>query len=385
MGRAPVDICQSTERFERWLRRQLGGDVVARDIRKKHRKMARNAFRFLRATYYRWAETILDICPELGDAPSVLAVGDIHIENFGTWRDEEGRLVWGVNDFDDAAEMPYVLDLVRLAASAVLARQEGIKVSDPCGRILAGYGKGLRRPRPIVLERDHPWLHKRLEMDEGRRKKFWRRKFDPGSKRLKSPPPEYVLSIDADLPDLMAGASSFWRRQAGSGSLGRPRWVGYGLWRGAPVVREAKAMVPSGWTLAQGGDEGPRSEEIATGLYRAPDPWYHVTGSILVRRRSPNNRKLNLGKKKNPYHPANGWVLKLMGRDLAAVHLGAVDRAQAIAGDLDRRSGENPAWLDDAVAKVVEAVKREQKIWARSEKARAAKAKKLRVQVGIAA
>ena len=51
----------------------------------------------------------------------VLAVGDIHLENFGTWRDADGRLVWGVNDFDEAAQMPYVLDLVRLAASALLA------------------------------------------------------------------------------------------------------------------------------------------------------------------------------------------------------------------------------------------------------------------------
>jgi len=42
-------------------------------------------------------------------------------KNFGTWRDGDGRLVWGVNDFDEAAVMPYPLDLVRLAASIRLA------------------------------------------------------------------------------------------------------------------------------------------------------------------------------------------------------------------------------------------------------------------------
>ena len=63
--------------------------------------------------------TILNVCPDLANAPSVLAVGDIHLENFGTWRDAEGRLVWGVNDYDEAAEMPYILDLVRLAVSAL--------------------------------------------------------------------------------------------------------------------------------------------------------------------------------------------------------------------------------------------------------------------------
>ena len=51
------------------------------------------------------------------DAPQILWVGDLHLENCGTWRDVDGRLVWGVNDFDEAAVMPYVFDLVRLAAS----------------------------------------------------------------------------------------------------------------------------------------------------------------------------------------------------------------------------------------------------------------------------
>ena len=64
------------------LRAQLKGDVVERDLRKKRRRMKESPFPFLRATYWRWAETILDVCPELANAPQVLAVGDIHLENF---------------------------------------------------------------------------------------------------------------------------------------------------------------------------------------------------------------------------------------------------------------------------------------------------------------
>ena len=110
--------------------------------------MRESAFVFLRATYWRWAETIVQVCPELADATSVLAVGDIHIENFGTWRDADGRLTWGVNDFDEAAEMPYVLDLVRLAASALLeAAARNIPADDICSAILQGYRQGLRAPR----------------------------------------------------------------------------------------------------------------------------------------------------------------------------------------------------------------------------------------------
>jgi hypothetical protein len=44
--------------------------------------------------------------------------GDLHVENFGTWRDVEGGLVWCMNDFDEVCRMPYTIDLVRLAKRA---------------------------------------------------------------------------------------------------------------------------------------------------------------------------------------------------------------------------------------------------------------------------
>ena len=124
------DIHQATRAYEAWLREQV--PVVERELRRKHEAMRESALAFLRATYYRWAETWPHECPELMDAPVVLAVGDLHIENFGTWRDAEGRLAWGVNDFDEASPLPYAHDLVRLAASAILAVREGrLCVTDP--------------------------------------------------------------------------------------------------------------------------------------------------------------------------------------------------------------------------------------------------------------
>ena len=101
----------------------------------------------------------------------MLGVGDLHVENFGTWRDAEGRLIWGINDFDEACPMPYTIDLVRLAASADLAikrntwrwipikparqfkgYEEGWQAaaspsSWPNGTLAAGHGPG-RAPRP---------------------------------------------------------------------------------------------------------------------------------------------------------------------------------------------------------------------------------------------
>ena len=66
------------DEYETWLRAHCR--VVKSDLKEKHRKMQKNAFAFLRATYFRWARTIESVCPELAAAPVVACVGDIHVE-----------------------------------------------------------------------------------------------------------------------------------------------------------------------------------------------------------------------------------------------------------------------------------------------------------------
>ena len=114
-------IHKSTAAFEAWMRERT--DVAEKLLKRKHRKMSESAFPFLRATFYRWVEQWPSVCPTLArrDQDVVLAVGDLHVENFGVWLDAQQRLVWGVNDFDDACELPFTSDLVRLATSVMLA------------------------------------------------------------------------------------------------------------------------------------------------------------------------------------------------------------------------------------------------------------------------
>ena len=129
--------------------------VVEADLRFKHRQMRKEPFLFFRATFYRWAQLWPDLCADLRHAPKVLAVEDLHVGSFGTWRDEEGRLCWGVDDFDESWPLPYTNDLVRLAASAKIVadvEQLSINVNDSCDTILDGYVKSLRSGgEPFVL------------------------------------------------------------------------------------------------------------------------------------------------------------------------------------------------------------------------------------------
>src|SRR3569833_891362 len=108
-----------TEEYETWLRQRM--PIDSGELDEKHRRMHENGHAFLRGTFYRWAGLWQKHCAVLEKTPEVLGIGDIHVENFGTWRDGDGRLAWGVNDFDEACSLPYTADLVRLATSAVLA------------------------------------------------------------------------------------------------------------------------------------------------------------------------------------------------------------------------------------------------------------------------
>src|ERR1043166_10256355 len=95
------NIIESTDSYEGWMHKQT--DVSDKLLEKKHSKMADGAFPFLRATFYRWVEQWQVVCPHLakqvGDV--LLAVGDLHVENFGTWLDSRERQGWGMNDFDE--------------------------------------------------------------------------------------------------------------------------------------------------------------------------------------------------------------------------------------------------------------------------------------------
>lgn len=374
-----MKIISSVERYDAWLSKQLKGDIVRDDLASKHEKMAADPFQFLRATYWRWAETILKVCPDLKGAPHVLAVGDLHVENYGSWRDAEGRLVWGVNDYDEAARMPYALDLVRLSASAILAEVRGVTPRAICANVLKGYVDGLADPKPYVLDRHSEWLRNIVVVSDAERKSFWK-KFDP--KRLNKPGkkskvkpatkmrPRYVKALDAARPDKSV-TFEFFARIAGTGSLGRPRYFGVGHWRSDLIIREAKAIVRSGWTRAHGGSQALRCEEIARGKYRCPDPFYHLDGRVLVRKLSPNDYKVEAKPKakseERETHKSvavsalvNPKMLHAMGRDLAAIHRGTPRRRQAITDDLNARPRD---WLLKAATAAAHATKTEWEEW----------------------
>ena len=171
------EVEEATAAYERWLRRFMR--PVAANLAEKHRRMAAGLFPFLRATFYRWCQLWQALAPDERAATPVLALGNLHLENFGTWRDGDGRLIWGINDFDEAARLPWSHDLVRLATSAhvaVGAHTLRLRRRDACAALLDGYREGLEAGgRPFVLEEDHGWLRRVAMGDLRDPPTFWKK------------------------------------------------------------------------------------------------------------------------------------------------------------------------------------------------------------------
>lgn len=347
-------IVASTENYENWLRQRLGAELVEADIVAKHDKMRESAFLFLRATCWRWAELAPALCPTLVDEPAVATPGDAHIGNFGLWRDSEGRLCWGMNDFDETARIAWPLDLVRLGVSALLADANGIPAKTIGDAILAGYSEGLKNPLPHILERDHLWLRDAFVADDMIRSEFW-------NKLEAAAPDEHVAVgfrnalLTAMPPD--CGTIKLSRRRAGVGSLGRPRFVAFAEMGGAPVAREAKRLVPSCWTpmdvLGAGFD-------LESSRHRAPDPFLKRSGDIAIRRLAPNSRKLEIDQIKGSLLIK---VLNAMGRDLGAIHADDTQAATMIQARLTRRPKD---WLSAAINDVAAATRKDWRNWQES-------------------
>jgi len=339
--------------YELWLRTQC--PVVEKALAEKHKLMKGSPFAFLRATYFRWARTVLHSCPGFDDAPSALCIGDTHVENFGTWRDAEGRHVWGVNDFDEAAVMPYPYDLIRLVTSACLVPKVQIGSSFAARAVLGGYRDGLRNPGPILLDEGAQWfrqLNARLTSDTAA---FWA---DVAHYKAAEPPSNVRRALRGALPS-KAKFKRFAKRRKGLGSLGRPRFLAIADWNGGQVVREAKAVVPSAWEWAGGTADGkpPPIIELAYGLFRAPDPSLAIQGRYAIRRIAPDSHKLDLEQVAD--QKLSEPLLAAMGAEIGSVHA-ASGQAKAIQGHLRRL---DPKWLQRAVAQARESVEIDHRSW----------------------
>jgi hypothetical protein len=328
----------------------------------KHQRIARSDVAFLRGTFFWWLERWEAMEPRVRNAPRVLAVGDLHLENFGVWRDQEGRLVWGVNDLDEAHELPFTNDLVRLATSLFLGIETGgveLERERAVEELVTSYRKTLKgEGAPLILEAEHQWLRKLALPTVEDAQRFW----------------DELRALDDD-SDIDIGAAELLREQlhrgaeverivyrdAGIGSLGRPRYVVLAHWQGGLMAREAKAALPSAahWRDGSYAEPNQAPRALQRRARRALDPALHLDKAWTVRRLSPESRKLELDEVSA--HGRAARLVRAMGTELANLHLATAQNPNGLRRYLRVMPQD---WLAEAADLMAKALARDRAAFA---------------------
>ena len=270
------------------------------------------------------------------ESSKVLAVGDLHVENFGTWRDLEGRLIWGVDDLDEVYPSSYAIDLVRLTTSAYLAilgehlcmpRREAAEAVEQGYRdALAAGGK------PFILAEDHQWLRLMALSKLRDPVHFWEKLTHLPPFTAKAPD-EVRQLLEESLPP--KSVYQLKKRIAGLGSLGHPRIVALSSSGGAYIAREAKAVRPSASAWHSGTSTavvyGPKL--IGRSL-RVLDPFVRFHNRWVVRRLAPDCSRIELVSLAAERDEAR--LLYSMGWETANMHFGSLQAIPEVKRDLAR-------------------------------------------------
>ena len=88
----------------------------------KYLKMRASPFVFLRATCHLYYAQLPDAAA-LRKAPAAWVCGDLHLENFGSYKGDNRLVHFDINDFDEGVLAPASWDLVRFLSSVMVGRK----------------------------------------------------------------------------------------------------------------------------------------------------------------------------------------------------------------------------------------------------------------------
>lgn len=128
-------------------------DLLAR----KYKAMRTNSFSFFRGTCHLFYEDLAQ-APRLKDDTKVWICGDLHLENFGSYKGDNRAVYFDLNDFDEAVLAPCTWELVRVLTSIHVAAQTtgfNQKKAQPlCESFLRTYSETLSKGKAGSIEKD---------------------------------------------------------------------------------------------------------------------------------------------------------------------------------------------------------------------------------------
>lgn len=124
-------------------------------LKVKYKLMQGDPFRFFRGTAHLFYEDLHGHNP-LPHAPLSWICGDLHLENYGSFKGDNRLVYFDINDFDDAMLAPAVLDIARMVCSIFVAfdslKIEEAKAVKMAQLFLKIYSETLARGKAYYIE-----------------------------------------------------------------------------------------------------------------------------------------------------------------------------------------------------------------------------------------
>jgi uncharacterized protein (DUF2252 family) len=121
----------------------------------KYELMSENMFRFFRGTCHLFYED-LAAGNDLPHTPLTWICGDLHLENFGTYKGDNRLVYFDLNDFDEALKAPAAYELARMICSIFIAF-DSLKIEDKqalnmAGLFLKNYSAHLVKGKALYID-----------------------------------------------------------------------------------------------------------------------------------------------------------------------------------------------------------------------------------------
>ena len=125
-------------------------------LRMKLAAIRADVFAFFRGTCPLFYHT-LQLDPSLTASPAVLACGDLHLQNFGSYKGDNRLVYFDLNDFDESCVAPVAFELVRFLAS-ILVGAKSLGIDDKTASAMAAkfievYATNIVSAKPRWVER----------------------------------------------------------------------------------------------------------------------------------------------------------------------------------------------------------------------------------------
>ncbi len=267
-------------------------------LRLKVARMAASPFAFFRGTFHLFALDVLDKHHEalpgiITDGAELDLVGDIHSENYGTFKATDGQVHYDVNDFDETTSGRFTFDVARLATSLFLAARETVSGLEQTVPVLLTFLRtyaaevqhlvrkggtvdvseaspsGSRVVDQFVAEKaalKRPPFIERLTESDGKRRRLVRGRQYYNLTEDQAAQARRLVEDYRQRPGAPAGGDDYYAvqdvagRVAGIGSMGRYRYAvliaGKGAAEARNVILEFKESLPSAYDTCRGRDTG---------------------------------------------------------------------------------------------------------------------------------